>query len=555
VARFDRRQRRRRAAWALGLAVAVVVTVLAVVVVVPGAPGSPAPPFVGHRTRLASRPAVTPASPASHPAATYPTARGVGAAWVVAENQRPGTGAWQITGAQTATGIMGYADHVDATSGQVVTLRVSTTAPSFHVEAYRMGYYQALGARLVWRSAQLPGAVQAACPVAPGINMVQCSWLAALRLTVTDRWVQGQYLLKLVGSAGQQSYVPLDVWDPASHAAYVVMTGVLTDQVFNSFGGYDLYQGATACAADEYPCSTRSRVVSFDRPYDNGEESGAGGYLSLCYPLTRLAERDGLDVTYWSDITLAEHGNLAVRHHLLISPGHDEEWSQSMRASTVAAAHAGVNLAFLGASAVLRKVRLRASPLGPDRQVVNYRDPTADPLYGVDDTRVSQNDWAQAPAHMPASTLVGASYIGYDHTSVKPLVVSNASSWLFAGTSLVDGSTVPGVVAGDIQAYARSARGNPPGVEILAHSPVDIVGHPDRRFADTTYYTMASSGAGVFDTGAIGWIPSLAPCPASTTACPALVMGALTANLLRITGSGPAGLRYPSVANWQQLYR
>ena len=45
------------------------------------------------------------------------------------------------------------------------------------------------------------------------------------------------------------------------------------------------------------------RVVSFDRPYGYG--NGAGTYLSLVYPLTRLAEEEGLDVTYWTDLTLA----------------------------------------------------------------------------------------------------------------------------------------------------------------------------------------------------------------------------------------------------------
>ena len=67
------------------------------------------------------------------------------------------------------------------------------------------------------------------------------------------RGYKGQYLLKLVASGGQQSYIPLTVWDPASHATYVLMAGVLTDQAFNPYGSYDLYQGATACAPDMYP--------------------------------------------------------------------------------------------------------------------------------------------------------------------------------------------------------------------------------------------------------------------------------------------------------------
>ena len=510
-------------------------------------------PHPGGADAVAHAPPVQDAIAAPQDPTTSSTPNGVGVAWVVAENRQHGTTAWQITGKQSATGIMGFADHVDAVRGDSVTVRVSTTAPSFHVDAYRMGYYQGLGARLVWSSADTPGETQPSCKVTFGINMVQCSWLPSVQFGISAAWVPGEYLLKLVGADGEQSYVPLTVWDPASHAAYVVMDGVLTDQVFNAFGGYSLYQSASGCAPHQYPCSGRSRVVSFDRPYANSDDNGAGGYLGLTYPLTRFVEEEGLDVAYWTDITLAEHGDLLTNHHMLMSPGHDEEWSQSMRTATVKATRAGVNVAFFGASAVLRKVRLQPSPLGLDRQVVNYRQPTADPLYGIDNAEVSENDWAQAPANQPASTLVGASYIGYDHTSVKALVVSDPSAWLFAGSGLITGARIPGVVAGDMQAYDRTAGNNPPDVVILAHSPVNIVDRPERRYADTTYYTITSSHAGVFDSGTIGWIPSLADCPASVKECPAPMMRALTANLLRIMGSGPSGDLYPSVANWRKI--
>ena len=86
---------------------------------------------------------------ASSPA-TYPTPYGVAAAWVVAENRKPGTASWKISGAQTPDGITGYANLVQAVSGQTVTLYVSTRAATFHVESYRMGYYGGAGARLVW---------------------------------------------------------------------------------------------------------------------------------------------------------------------------------------------------------------------------------------------------------------------------------------------------------------------------------------------------------------------------------------------------------------------
>ncbi len=541
------------------LTVAVVAAVVAAVVVVSSRhsgsntsqAGSDQPTSGAKDTRggAAGPPTTRPGSPTL--ASTYSTPDGVGAAWVVAENHKPGSTGWQLTGDQTADGIEGFADASQATVGQKLILYVSTRAPAFHVEAYRMGYYGGAGGRLVWKSSELPGQVQPGCPVTPGTNMVSCGWSPSLAFMVTPAWVQGQYLLKLVGSGGQQSYIQLTIWNPASHATYVIMSGVLTDQAFNPFGGYDLYQGATACAPNEYPCSSRSLVVSFDRPYANG--SGAGSYLSLIYPLTRFAEQEGLDVTYWTDITLATHGNLLVNHRALISPGHDEEWSLEMRQAATTAANRGVNLIFFGASPVLRKVRLQPSPLGADGEMVNYRDPQADPLYGVDDAQVSQNWWGQPPANAPDNSLVGSTYVGYYNDGSFPLVVTNPTSWLFSGTGLAANTQIPGVLSGDFQAYDPAAGDNPPGVEILAHSPVTISGHPDRDFADTSYYTMATSHAGVFSSGTVNWIPALQDCPSATN-CPGRTLQKVTGNLLRVFGAGPVGLRYPSSANWQSYY-
>ena len=550
-ARMRRRRRHRR------LAVAAVSVAVAAVSLVALDRWNPA----AARVRVASRPP-TSTRPAARPAASThppvvaaavsasPTSYGQTAAWVERENARPGTSSWVIT--DSTDPIEGYADHTEATRGQTITLFVSTPATSFRVDAYRMGYYHGLGARLEWKSASVAGGLQAACPVTAGTNMVACEWRPSVTITIGSAWVPGEYLLKLVGSNGGQSYIPLTVWDPVSTATYVVMSGVLTDEVFNPYGGYDLYQGEPGCARGVYPCSSRSRVVSFDRPFATG--NGSGSYLGLLYPLTRFMEQHGLDVTYWTDVTLATQGDLLGRHRVLISPGHDEEWSLEMRQAVTAAMGRGVNVMFMGASAVLRKVRLEPSPLGPDREIVNYRDPLADPVYGRDDADVSANWWGQPPVSNPDSLLVGADYVGYYNAGSFPLVVSEPESWLYAGTGLAAGAEVPGVFAGDFQAYRPSLGGTPPGVEILSHSPVTVSGHPERGDADTTYYTVAGSGAGVFSSGTVGWIPALMPCAQSASSCPAGVMQQITANILRVFGAGPAGLTEPSVPNTALYY-
>lgn len=105
-----------------------------------------------------------------------------------------------------------------------------------------------------------------------------------------------------------------------------------------------------------------------------------------------------------------------------------------MRQATTAAVGQGVNVAFFGAGPVLRRIRLQPSRLGTDREIVNYRDPQQDRDFGIDNAEVSQNSWDQAPADEPPAELAGATYIGYNNKASFPRVVTEARSWLYAGT-------------------------------------------------------------------------------------------------------------------------
>src|ERR1700722_18643497 len=143
---------------------------LAVVVQRAPKPSQPIPPSATSKAGTTSgAAAVGKAKPADSGPATFPSPDGVQARWVIQENDKPGTTAWQIHGAHG--GISGFASQVYAQQGQQVTLYVSTTGLSFRAQAFRMGYYHGQGARLIWTSAQQTGKVQPACPVSGGTNM------------------------------------------------------------------------------------------------------------------------------------------------------------------------------------------------------------------------------------------------------------------------------------------------------------------------------------------------------------------------------------------------
>ncbi|HXJ63236.1 MAG TPA: N,N-dimethylformamidase beta subunit family domain-containing protein, partial [Actinomycetota bacterium] len=279
--------------------------------------GAALSPGSGNAAPTPRSPSGSPADAVFTPFATGPAASR--ASWVVRENLRPGTSDWQIPLGMSAA-IEGYANKVSVQQGDALTLFVSTPAARFQVRAYRMGWYQGDWGRLIWTSAWVRGGRQAAPVRTPATNMVEAGWHPSIHLFVSRRWPEGVYLLKLVSSAGAAQFVPLTVRNDASHAALVIQNEVTTWQAYNDWGGYSLYGGPTG----------RATIVSFDRPYA-GFRGGAGILNGTELPLIVLAEKAGYDVTYWTDVDFHERPQLLLNHRALISLGHDEYWSSSMR--------------------------------------------------------------------------------------------------------------------------------------------------------------------------------------------------------------------------------
>ena len=473
------------------------------------------------RPHVAADRPLTPAS-TSVRAEPSPAAR-----WVRAENAQAGTTRWRIDDERRVHEIEGYADAVSAVAGQDVGLYVSTLDATFSVEVYRMGYYQGAGGRLVWTSAPQPGRRQHGTRVTADTHMVEAHWRPSFRVHIDRSWPPGYYLFKLVAQHGGQSYVPLIIRDDRSTAALVVQASVTTWQAYNAWGGYNLYHGPRRSGF-----ARRARAVSFDRPYGYGD--GAADLVADELPLVSLVEADGLDVTYWTDIDLHRRPELLLQHRALISLAHDEYWSPAMRRGAEHARSRGVNLAFLGANAVYRRIRLTASPLGPDRREVNYKVAQEDPLVGSFDEKVTSN-WRDPPRPHPESALTGQEYGCYPAVKVD-LVVADPDSWLLAGTALQAGDRIPRLVGYEYDRY-RPGPPAPPDVAVVAHSPAPCHGHASH--ADTTYYS-APGGAGVFDAGTTGWVPGLAD-PGSR-----VPVTRITENLLTAFGAGPAGLVHPS---------
>lgn len=443
------------------------------------------------------------------------------------ENQLPGTSDWRIASSQLG-GIEGFVDHVSVKCGAQIKVFVSSSSPGYRLFAYRMGYYGGAKARLVWQSQLHPSFVQPTPPPDPQTNMIQTQWQPSLSINIDGKWPPGDYLMKLVTADGAHaSYIPLTVRDDQSTSALIIQNEVATWQAYNNWGGYSLYRGPNGY-------DDRSRVASFDRPYAG---AGDGQFIANDLPLVTFAEENGYDVGYWTDIDLHKRPALLLDHKALITLSHDEYWSTTMRSAAESALGHGINLAFFGANDVYQVTRFGRSPLGPARQEIVYRTANEDPLYGVDNSNVTVR-YRDDPIDRPEQSLVGEQSDCGTASADGDMVITNADAWMFQGSGATNGNQLFHLVGYEFD-RVWSNLPTPPGLEIVAHSPMPCAGRSP-TYSDMTYYA-APSGAGVLSTGTVNWICTLDSTCVRDTSNGEAIVRRVTCNVLSVFGEGPAG--------------
>lgn len=447
---------------------------------------------------------------------------------------------WRIS-ARAAGGIAGYADTTSVAAGQPVRLFVSTGAPRFRVRVFRMGWYGRAEAAVVRISAWLPGRRQPGPVFDPAATRTATARWRVSATLATAGWPPGDYLLRLEAADGHESFVPLTVRAASAAGRVVLINAVTTWQAYNLWGCCDLYQGGDGSFA------SRSRAVSFDRPY--AAEDGAGKFLVDELPVLVEAERLRLPLAYVTDVDLERDPHVLDGARAAISLGHDEYWSPAMRAGLTAAVARGTNLASLGANAIFRRIRFAPTAVGPDRLEINYKVADEDPLYGRNDAEVTAN-WPAPPAAHPESVLLGDQYACLLGTRV-PGVVVDPGNWLFHGVAVRAGETLPGLIGPETDAI-QTGFPTPRPIEVLLHSPTNCPGGAPSA-ADASYY-VARSGAGVFDAGSMAWACAVGrPCRYRVSGPTHAIVRAVTDNLLVAFARGPAGVMHPAHDNLHRV--
>lgn len=430
------------------------------------------------------------------------------------ENAESGSDGWQFwrAGDQSADDgagqIKGYASATSVDHGETITFHVSVApAQPYRIEIYRIGWYDGAGGRLLVTLGDLAGTPQPACPVDPVTGMIACDWAPSADVRVPESWTTGVYLAVLRNTEHFASVIPFVVRDDAHPPAVLYQQSVATYQAYNLYPddgrtGKSLY--GSSYGPPTVSGGTRAVAVSFDRPYAG---NGAGDFLRWEVHLVRWLERSGYDVGYTTDLDTHAHGERLRASKAFVVAGHDEYWSRAMFDAVEGARDGGVHLAFLGANAAYWQVRFSPAASGaPDRIMTCYKDAAVDPVH---DATVTVQ-WRDPLLNRPEQRLIGVQYTNTIQRGIDgpyaDYVVSDAGSWVYAGTGVSDGAVIRAIVGYETDSFEPQHPG-PTTIDgtrsIIGASPfVNFGGAP--AVANASIY-RAPSGAWVFAAGTIGW--------------------------------------------------
>jgi hypothetical protein len=430
------------------------------------------------------------------------------------ENDRPGTRDWMLTrtGIDPATRyrcprIEGFCARASVMAGETLPIKVSCNPPSpFTLDLYRMGFYGGTGARLVASPGSFPGRVQPDPPVGPQ-RVRECDWETSVELAIPDDWVSGVYLGKLTAERdGWQSYVIFVVRE-ARAADFLFQCSTNTWQAYNRWPDqFSLYDDGHK----EWYWGPDVRI-SYDRPYgkycqilDQPLSTGSGEFLLWEFPLAYWMEREGCDVTYATNVDTHADPDSLLQARAFLSVGHDEYWSPQMVLAAQRAVERGVHAAFLCGNSVYGITPLEPSTAGiPDRTLHRLG------IYGPMDERYFQAfpEMRRFRVNGPdESRLMGVRSVwpvmgGADWTCARE------GHWLFEGTGMRDGDSIPGLVGWE----SHGAPADIAGLEVVAEGATVNGSGQVGSYASVIF--PGPQGSLVFNAATIWWSDGLAEPP------------------------------------------
>jgi hypothetical protein len=407
------------------------------------------------------------------------------------ENRQPGTTAWELTSPADNRQIEGYASLTSVPVGGNISLFVNTADATYSLTVYRMGWYGGKGGRKVLGPQLLAGVQQVTPTPDPTTGVFECKWTNPFTMHVPTSWLSGIYLVKLHGNAsGKESYIIFTVRD-SRRADLIFQQSVTTYQAYNGWPGTSAFggHGQSLYGGDFYTGgpdgSSIPARVSFNRPYASDLGAGppygvgAGDFLRNAAPaamefgMLRWIEHNGYDVTYITDVDTHEDAGRLLRGKAFLSIGHDEYWSETMRANVIQARDAGVSLGFFGGNYLYWPTQF-----SPDSKGNPNRALAVDKTFGADGT------FAGSRYNESEQLIVGGMW-GPGHNNTNGDIFVNPrkeptdaplNHWVFSGTGLQEGDVIPGLIGIEYNAI-NPGFAVPSGMLTLIHTQVPDFGN------------------------------------------------------------------------------
>ena len=447
------------------------------------------------------------------------------------ENAKRGTRDWMLTKVDVVMNepvelwrsprIEGYCSETSVAAGERLKVMVSANPVSqFDLEIYRTGYYGGKGGRFMKKFSSIQGKTQPDPEIVEN-RLRECKWEPSVEFKIPKNWLSGVYLGKLTAKEeGFQSYVifivrderPCDLLFQCSDITWATYNSWPTNEwslYHNDANGYNGAKKRKKWSTD----AADTGWVSFDRPYAqfcqdhlvvNTKSVGSGEFLLWEFPLSYWIEQEGYDVSYISNVDTHTDGPGLKRAKGFISAGHDEYWTPEMYDNVSAARDAGVNLAFLSGNSVWGVIPLLPSHSGQAHRVIRREGK----FLGAETYQLLQESRGEKHDHPPGPS--GAKLMGGRTAGIGggAWTCTRPQHWLYEGTGMKAGDTVPGLVGWE---WHGAAEMNLPGMEVVAEGPM----MPDNgRYSPhaATIYDGPSNNI-VFNAGTIWWAQGLSSPP------------------------------------------
>lgn len=412
--------------------------------------------------------------------------------------------------------IEGFAYPHSIMQGEDISIFVSTDDDTFDIHIYREGASQVE----YYSEYNIPGILQ---PVSNTAYKDGVDWHASVTLNIPDNWPSGVYTIAFDSPNSERTWgiFTLRSNNPGVNADILFQITLTTWQAYNNWGGKSLYASNST--------GGRSSIVSFKRPFSSDHYSkGRGKFTSQELPFIRWLEKNGYKVEYATSLDTHTLPDLHTNYKLFMTAGHDEYWSKEMRDNIESRIPQNQKMAVFSGNSVWWQIRFSKDM----SQMICYKTPENDPLYGVNNDLVTSL-WHAPPVNRPENSMIGVSwrYGGLVNTKhglttsegYGGYFVERPDHWVFENTNVQIGDVfgyeaeIVGPEADGAQTIPGSSPleitgddGTPEDFIILATSPTIIPPYLRTNTSNDVYgvATMGIFGIGdgtVFNAATIKW--------------------------------------------------